>query len=150
MHFLISFIFISFPSILTQVFVVAWNHHAPQALLSGSSHKTVVLVMIQCPLVALFFCILLWHWLLSIMYSMWWCLFIHVLKETFYLKNENIWTLIDLAFNTVTFCSLPKDVRTPSHSGYKWSVTAGVESLAWDPHTERTLLWCVKFHKTDP
>ena len=23
----------------------------------------------------------------------------------------------------------------PSHPGYKWSVTADVESLAWDPHT---------------
>ncbi|KAJ1383894.1 WD40/YVTN repeat-like-containing domain superfamily [Sesbania bispinosa] len=29
-----------------------------------------------------------------------------------------------------------KDGRMPSHSGYKWSVTADVESLAWDPHTE--------------
>ncbi|XP_027331066.1 uncharacterized WD repeat-containing protein C17D11.16-like isoform X2 [Abrus precatorius] len=28
-----------------------------------------------------------------------------------------------------------KDGRKPSHSGYKWSVTADVESLAWDPHT---------------
>ncbi|MED6215983.1 hypothetical protein PIB30_003183 [Stylosanthes scabra] len=29
-----------------------------------------------------------------------------------------------------------RDGRMPSHSGYKWSVTADVESLAWDPHTE--------------
>ncbi|GAB2286730.1 hypothetical protein Dimus_021126 [Dionaea muscipula] len=29
-----------------------------------------------------------------------------------------------------------KDGRKPSHSGYKWSVHADVESLAWDPHTE--------------
>lgn len=24
----------------------------------------------------------------------------------------------------------------PEHSGYKWSVTADVESLAWDPHNQ--------------
>ncbi|GAB4854857.1 hypothetical protein Ancab_023442 [Ancistrocladus abbreviatus] len=29
-----------------------------------------------------------------------------------------------------------KDGRNPSHSGYRWSVAADVESLAWDPHTE--------------
>ncbi|XVF61013.1 hypothetical protein PTKIN_Ptkin08bG0093900 [Pterospermum kingtungense] len=29
-----------------------------------------------------------------------------------------------------------KDGRVPSHSGFKWSVTAEVECLAWDPHTE--------------
>ncbi|KNA06714.1 hypothetical protein SOVF_178500 [Spinacia oleracea] len=28
-----------------------------------------------------------------------------------------------------------KDMRNPSHSGYRWSVAADVESLAWDPHT---------------
>ncbi|KAL1364755.1 hypothetical protein AAHE18_03G239400 [Arachis hypogaea] len=27
-----------------------------------------------------------------------------------------------------------RDGRMPSHPGYKWSVTADVESLAWDPH----------------
>ncbi|RYR24070.1 hypothetical protein Ahy_B02g057568 isoform B [Arachis hypogaea] len=50
---------------------VAWNHHEPKFLLSGSFDHTVVL----------------------------------------------------------------RDGRTPSHPGYKWSVTADVESLAWDPHT---------------
>lgn len=29
-----------------------------------------------------------------------------------------------------------KDGRVPTHSGFKWSVTAEVECLAWDPHTE--------------
>ncbi|XP_019456056.1 PREDICTED: uncharacterized WD repeat-containing protein C17D11.16-like [Lupinus angustifolius] len=33
-----------------------------------------------------------------------------------------------------------KDGRVPSHSGYKWSVTADVESLAWDPHTEHSFV----------
>ncbi|KAL2316561.1 hypothetical protein Fmac_030437 [Flemingia macrophylla] len=33
-----------------------------------------------------------------------------------------------------------KDGRMPSHSGYKWSVTADVESLAWDPHTEHSFV----------
>ncbi|KAL1364740.1 hypothetical protein AAHE18_03G238500 [Arachis hypogaea] len=28
-----------------------------------------------------------------------------------------------------------RDGRMPSHPGYKWSITADVESLAWDPHT---------------
>ncbi|KAJ4822978.1 hypothetical protein Tsubulata_000347 [Turnera subulata] len=28
-----------------------------------------------------------------------------------------------------------KDGRVPSHPGFKWSVTADVECLAWDPHT---------------
>ncbi|QCE01956.1 uncharacterized WD repeat-containing protein C17D11.16-like [Vigna unguiculata] len=33
-----------------------------------------------------------------------------------------------------------KDGRMPTHSGYKWSVTADVESLAWDPHTEHSFV----------
>ncbi|TKY57832.1 WD repeat-containing protein [Spatholobus suberectus] len=33
-----------------------------------------------------------------------------------------------------------KDGRMPSHSGYKWSVTADVESLAWDPHSEHSFV----------
>ncbi|XP_022880793.1 uncharacterized WD repeat-containing protein C17D11.16-like [Olea europaea var. sylvestris] len=33
-----------------------------------------------------------------------------------------------------------KDSRIPSHSGFKWSVTAEVESLAWDPHTEHSFV----------
>ncbi|KAI4308454.1 hypothetical protein L6164_031531 [Bauhinia variegata] len=33
-----------------------------------------------------------------------------------------------------------KDGRMPSHSGYKWLVTADVESLAWDPHTEHSFV----------
>ncbi|CAL0315945.1 unnamed protein product [Lupinus luteus] len=33
-----------------------------------------------------------------------------------------------------------KDGRVPTHSGYKWSVTADVESLAWDPHTEHSFV----------
>ncbi|RDX68779.1 hypothetical protein CR513_52195, partial [Mucuna pruriens] len=61
---------------LKDVQAVAWNHHAPQVLLSGSFDHTVVL----------------------------------------------------------------KDGRMPSHSGYKWSVTADVESLAWDPHTEHSFV----------
>ncbi|RXH76825.1 hypothetical protein DVH24_019713 [Malus domestica] len=59
-----------------KVQAVAWNHFAPQVLLSGSFDHTVVL----------------------------------------------------------------KDGRVPSHSGYKWTVTADVESLAWDPHTEHSFV----------
>ncbi|KAL9269543.1 putative WD repeat-containing protein, partial [Drosera capensis] len=33
-----------------------------------------------------------------------------------------------------------RDVRKPSHSGYKWSIPADVESLAWDPHTESSFI----------
>lgn len=29
-----------------------------------------------------------------------------------------------------------KDGRIPSHDGFKWSVSADVESVAWDPHNE--------------
>ncbi|KAK9077795.1 hypothetical protein SSX86_006133 [Deinandra increscens subsp. villosa] len=29
-----------------------------------------------------------------------------------------------------------RDVRVPSHAGFKWSVGADVESLAWDPHDQ--------------
>lgn len=29
-----------------------------------------------------------------------------------------------------------KDGRKPSHTGFKWSVPADVETLAWDPHSE--------------
>ncbi|KAL0391007.1 UNVERIFIED_CONTAM: putative WD repeat-containing protein C17D11.16 [Sesamum calycinum] len=35
-----------------------------------------------------------------------------------------------------------KDGRLPSHSGFKWSVAADVESLAWDPHTEHSFVVC--------
>ncbi|CAI9107834.1 OLC1v1007304C1 [Oldenlandia corymbosa var. corymbosa] len=31
-----------------------------------------------------------------------------------------------------------KDARSPSHAGFKWSVAADVESLAWDPHAEHS------------
>ncbi|XP_004507461.1 uncharacterized protein [Cicer arietinum] len=55
---------------------VAWNHHAPQLLLSGSFDHTLVL----------------------------------------------------------------KDVRTPSHSGYRWSVTDDVETIEWDPHAEHSFV----------
>ncbi|KAM7475266.1 hypothetical protein LguiB_022509 [Lonicera macranthoides] len=33
-----------------------------------------------------------------------------------------------------------KDGRIPSHAGFKWSVNADVESLAWDPHTEHSFV----------
>ncbi|XP_022891799.1 uncharacterized WD repeat-containing protein C17D11.16-like [Olea europaea var. sylvestris] len=33
-----------------------------------------------------------------------------------------------------------KDGRIPHHSGFKWSVAADVESLAWDPHTEHSFV----------
>lgn len=33
-----------------------------------------------------------------------------------------------------------KDGRVPTHSGFKWSVSADVESLAWDPHTEHSFV----------
>ncbi|KAI9087384.1 hypothetical protein K1719_030704 [Acacia pycnantha] len=59
-----------------KVQAVAWNHYAPQILLSGSFDRTVVM----------------------------------------------------------------KDVRMPSHSGFKWSVPADVESLAWDPHAEHSFV----------
>ncbi|KAL6968317.1 hypothetical protein U1Q18_034121 [Sarracenia purpurea var. burkii] len=33
-----------------------------------------------------------------------------------------------------------RDGNTPSHIGYKWSVSADVESLAWDPHNEHSFV----------
>jgi len=36
--------------------------------------------------------------------------------------------------------ALQKDGRITAHSGYKWSVAADVESLAWDPHTEHSFV----------
>ncbi|KAK4371581.1 hypothetical protein RND71_011056 [Anisodus tanguticus] len=33
-----------------------------------------------------------------------------------------------------------KDGRKPSHSGFKFSVSADVESLAWDPHSEHSFV----------
>ncbi|GMY22611.1 periodic tryptophan protein 1 homolog [Fagus crenata] len=59
-----------------KVQAVAWNHHAPQVILTGSFDRSIVM----------------------------------------------------------------KDGRMPEHSGYKWSVTADVESLAWDPHTEHSFV----------
>ncbi|KAJ0088843.1 hypothetical protein Patl1_32541 [Pistacia atlantica] len=55
---------------------VAWNHYAPQVLLSGSFDRSVVM----------------------------------------------------------------KDARISTHSGFKWSVAADVESLEWDPHTEHSFV----------
>ncbi|GMP54723.1 hypothetical protein CsSME_00019791 [Camellia sinensis var. sinensis] len=59
-----------------QVQAVAWNHHVPQVLLSGSFDHTVVM----------------------------------------------------------------KDGRIPSHTGFKWSVSADVETVGWDPHTEHSFV----------
>ncbi|XP_050229690.1 uncharacterized WD repeat-containing protein C17D11.16 [Mercurialis annua] len=33
-----------------------------------------------------------------------------------------------------------KDGRIPTHPGFKWSVTADVESLAWDPHNSHSFV----------
>ncbi|CAL5353972.1 unnamed protein product [Camellia sinensis] len=33
-----------------------------------------------------------------------------------------------------------KDGRIPSHTGFKWSVSADVETVAWDPHTEHSFI----------
>ncbi|KAL8528628.1 hypothetical protein ACS0TY_006173 [Phlomoides rotata] len=32
------------------------------------------------------------------------------------------------------------DGRQPSHSGFRWSVEADIESLAWDPHTQHSFV----------
>ena len=37
---------------------------------------------------------------------------------------------------------MQKDGRQPEHSGFKWSVAADVESVAWDPHTEYSFVVC--------
>ncbi|KAF5933304.1 hypothetical protein HYC85_029475 [Camellia sinensis] len=62
----------------SRVQAVAWNHHVPQVLLSGSFDHTVVM-------------------------------------------NE----------------------RIPSHTGFKWSVSGDVETIAWDLHTEHSFVVCV-------
>ncbi|XP_028057587.1 uncharacterized protein LOC114261485 [Camellia sinensis] len=36
-----------------------------------------------------------------------------------------------------------KDGRIPSHTRFKWSVSADVETVAWDPHTEHSFVVCV-------
>ncbi|KAH7837471.1 hypothetical protein Vadar_014264 [Vaccinium darrowii] len=33
-----------------------------------------------------------------------------------------------------------KDGRIPSHTGFKWSLSADVESVAWDPHAEHSFV----------
>ncbi|GMP80804.1 hypothetical protein CsSME_00035777 [Camellia sinensis var. sinensis] len=33
-----------------------------------------------------------------------------------------------------------KDGRVPSHTRFKWSVSADVETVAWDPHTEHSFV----------
>ncbi|CAL5349031.1 unnamed protein product [Camellia sinensis] len=33
-----------------------------------------------------------------------------------------------------------KDGRIPSHTRFKWSVSADVETVAWDPHTEHSFV----------
>ncbi|KAL3339022.1 hypothetical protein AABB24_027904 [Solanum stoloniferum] len=39
-----------------------------------------------------------------------------------------------------------KDGRKPSHSGFKFSVGADVESLAWDPHSEHSFVLGERYH----
>ncbi|KAJ0040989.1 hypothetical protein Pint_27595 [Pistacia integerrima] len=66
---------------------VAWNHYAPQVLLSGSFDRSIVMVR-----------------------------------------------------NLFTCLTYHKDARISTHSGFKWSITADVESLAWDPHNEHSFV----------
>lgn len=54
-----------------------------------------------------------------------------------------------LKFMALCFYVIQKDGRNPAHSGYKWLVTADVESLAWDPHTEHMFVVCIPASCTD-
>lgn len=45
-----------------------------------------------------------------------------------------------LALMSISFYGMQRDGKMPSHSGYKWSVPADVESLAWDPHSEHSFV----------
>lgn len=48
-----------------------------------------------------------------------------------------------VSYLMVLYCyALQKDARISTHSGFKWSVAADVESLAWDPHTEHSFVVC--------
>lgn len=45
-----------------------------------------------------------------------------------------------MIINIGMYIMLQKDVRQPSHSGFKWSAMSDVESLAWDPHSEHSFV----------
>lgn len=74
------------------------------------------------------------------------------------IKNSNIKTFLFWIGHYVLFAlemlcfdcntlSLQKDGRIPTHPGFKWSVTADVESLAWDPHSNHSFVVCASsFH----
>lgn len=47
-----------------------------------------------------------------------------------------------VTYNDELHNALQKDGRQPEHSGFKWSVAADVESVAWDPHTEYSFVVC--------
>ncbi|XWS33151.1 hypothetical protein CRYUN_Cryun22dG0054200 [Craigia yunnanensis] len=100
-----------------KVQAVAWNHHVPQVLLSGSFDHSVVMV------IKLFTCLKFVHAF---------CCPAEAIYVWFFSLNcfEGIETYFYHGY------TLQKDGRVPSHSGFKWSVTAEVECLAWDPHTE--------------
>ncbi|KAJ6991718.1 hypothetical protein NC653_019779 [Populus alba x Populus x berolinensis] len=77
-------------TLYAHVQAVAWNHHEPQVLLSGSFDRSVVMVI------------------------------------------QRLLSLMSIDLDCPLY--LTKDGRLPSDPGFKWSVTADVESLAWDPH----------------
>jgi hypothetical protein len=88
------------------------------ALLSYYLYFVGIVYLVVCILLFSMFCILI-------------LLIISKLELTFHL-NENF--VLALAFNAITL-TFQKDMREPpSHSGYTWSVTAGVKSLAWNPY----------------
>lgn len=41
---------------------------------------------------------------------------------------------------------LQMDMRAPTHKGVKWSVSADVEALAWDPHTSHSFVVSLSNH----
>lgn len=61
----------------------------------------------------------------------------------FILKRIYVVLHVAILYNYFLWClgynlhvTLQRDGRVPSHSGFKWSVGADVESLAWDPHDQ--------------
>ncbi|KAL9257165.1 putative WD repeat-containing protein [Drosera capensis] len=59
-------------------------------------------------------------------------------EEDMIIKANDL--VIVCARNDDDVSHLERDVRKPFHSGYKWSIPADVESLAWDPHTESSFI----------
>ncbi|KAH9607627.1 hypothetical protein KSS87_014137 [Heliosperma pusillum] len=123
-----------------KVQTVAFSHHVPQILLSGSFDHSIVMVIdlylmaqLAIPIFPVSSSVSYMGVLVEEFLSM--TCTLSVKKSKACLSED--WKESGVLRNHVYKL---KDGRNPSHSGYRWAVEADVESLSWDPHTEHNFI----------